>query len=723
MEDHSELLDNYLTTGIENALKTKSQQEEAESYLKGKSDSGTKKTKLDKVAQPDSQGSSQSVSSMSNPKPSTSFEPEKPSSQPEFDEIEDMETRAEAEKRLGVIYKQSAKEKNKNKFLISIWDLAGQVVYYVLHHIFLRSQCIYILIVKLSKSLDSMVQSHELPPHTRQQNVTYHQEIEFWLNMIYSHMSKSKDGQQPPNILIVGTHKDELHDDIEQQEQLAQAYFTQLQTLLLRKANFQAVHSTFIAVNSKNGDPQNFNKLRSLIFDVIEGHHNWKSPRPIRWLRLEKKIHDLKSDHSLSHVDQHLVSFDKVKELGKQFHIFSEEDLKFFLEFHHLTGDFTYYSGHALKQYVVPHPQWLVDVFRALITLEQFSPQNQRCLQEKDQLQSQGLLKTDGLLLNEVWAKFLQGDEAGEAKQYLLDLMVGFDLAVKYDDDRYVIPSLLPVSPPDTGPSVLIQGGVLNLPQIYFKFHSSADSHKDVLRGFEAYDNFLPHGLLQKLISRCSKTGWEWTRDRRYQDCIEFTVGDALVSLVARSTWIVLNVRSLNMEVSINYAKYLSEVVASLRSLVEKYHKNMWFELCLNPCATHDCIFGVGKTSFDDLLDRSKLHGVTCSSHRRSIATPEFEMWFQSSACRILRKKDLMNVARELTNIWDAKQLAIELDVSLDYSALVGNTENIKMATFNMLESWFTQRVYKVHAFIAFCDSLKNVGLERLISQCLVHDI
>ena len=725
MEDHSELLDNYLTTGIENALKRKSESEETQ-YTSDGGHTESKKQKIDNGATlinakvtDDCQNALQSAPS---PKPSTSSEADE--SNIAFDEMEDPETRAEAKKRLSAIFRQSESAhdaKEKNKFLLSIWDLAGQVLYYVLHHIFLRSQCIYVLIVKLTKPLDSTVPSHELPPHTRQQSIKYHQEIEFWLNMIYSHMSKSKDGQQPQNILIVGTHKDKLHDDVQQQELLAQAYFTELQRLLIQKANFQAVHGTFIAVDSKNGDPQNFSRLRSLIFDVIEGHHNWKSPRPIRWLRLEKKLHDLKYDDSLPHVDQHLVSFDKVRELGKQFHISTEEDLKFFLEFHHLTGDFTYFSRGTMKHFVVPHPQWLVDVFRALITLEQFSPQS-RCLQEKDQLLSQGLLKTDGLLLGEVWAKFLQGDAKGEAKQYLLDLMVGFDLAVKYDNDRYVIPSLLPVSPANTDPSSMVQGGVRNLPEIYFKFHSSADSHKDVLRGFEAYDNFLPHGLLQKLISKCSKRGWELSRDRRYQDFIVFIVDDALISLRARSTWIALNVFPLNMQVSINYGKYLSEVDASLRSLLGIYHKNMWFEICLKPCESHDCILGVGKSSFDELADKSKLHGVTCPSHWRSIATPEFDMWFRLNPCRVLRPKDLRKIAHELTDIWSAECLAAELDVPVDYSMVIGNTDKIRMATFNMLSCWFNQRTYKVHAFVAFCDSLKNVGLERLISECLVHD-
>ncbi len=221
---------------------------------------------------------------------------------------------------------------------------------------------------------------------------------------------------------------------------------------------------------------------------------------------------------------------------ARRFHIQSDEDLKFFLEYHHLTADITYCSSENLKDFIIPHPQWLVDVLRALITLDQFYPKSQKCVQEQAQLQRGGLLKANGSLLNEVWKHFLEGDTSGSAKQYLLDLMSEFELAVKYEDDQYMIPCMLPLCPSDQ--QSVCKGLVRNVPALYYMFHSSVDSFTEVKRGDDAYDNFLPHGLFQKLIAKCSKQGWTWTKDR-YQNSVSFTTDDVLISLEARSTWIV----------------------------------------------------------------------------------------------------------------------------------------------------------------------------------------
>ncbi len=476
-----------------------------------------------------------------------------PSESVKFDEMVDFEERYEAERseaksRLETIFNEQAElvtaeillpnpDSSKPdfsipRFVLAIWDLGGQVVYYTLHHVFLRWHCVYILVVNLSRPLDSEVPSHELPPHTRQTTMQYWESIEFWLNMVHSHMVKVKTDAELPSVVLVGTHKDKLHANPLEQDSLAQKYFSELESLMLKKSHFQHVYPEYIAVDSKGGDPENYAKLRSIILELVEGHCSQSIPRPIRWLRLEKKLHELKYDETLTDLDRHLVSYERVQKYAKQFHIETEEDLRIFLEYHHLTADITYCGGEHLGKYIAPHPQWLVDVLRALITLDRFRPKSQKLRQEKDQLQNEGLLQTDGALLPEIWKNFLKDDQTGDVKQYLLDLMVEFDLAVKYEESLYVIPSLLPISPYGA-PN--FDGLTKNLPALYYKFHSSSDSKDRVCKGATSYDNFLPHGLFQKLISKCSKQGWVWTSER-YQDIVSFRTKDVQISLQARST-------------------------------------------------------------------------------------------------------------------------------------------------------------------------------------------
>ena len=618
------------------------------------------------------------------------------------------------------------------KFILSIWDLGGQIVYYTLHHIFLRWHCVYILVVNLSRPLHSLVPSHELPPHINQKNMKYYESLEFWLNMVYSHMVKVRETIDLPNIVLVGTHKDLLHESSIEQDRMAQEYFLELQSLFLKKAHFQQVHSKFIAVDSKGGDPENYAKLRSLVSDLVEKHCKISRPRPVRWLRLEKKLHELKNYWFLSDLEQHLIGFERLRRYAKLFQIESEQDLKMFLDFHHLTGDITYCSEKDVMQYVIPHPQWLVNVLRALITLEQFYPESLKCLQEKNQLQREGILDIKGSLLNEIWKAFLlppetghedeeiidlteQGYEANEltpeeVKKYLISLMVYYDLAVKCDS-LYVIPCLLPITPSDFCPS---QGLVRHLPKLYYMFHSSLESFERVSKGAETYDNFLPHGLFQKLISKCSKLGWTWTEDR-YQDAVVFTADNAQICLQAKSTWITLDVHSLSAGIAVDYHKYQAAIHSSIMILLNQYHPNMWYELAVNPCEKigHKCIRSIGCNSLNVMTTP---HGVKCKTHLQSLTSPEFNMWFSPSPCRVLTEKDLNKVSNELTDKWKQLNVATELEIpSSAVNAFNTDSTEIKMASFNMLKSWYDQQVYKLDAFSTLYGALEKVGLHCLL--------
>ncbi len=611
--------------------------------------------------------------------------------------------------------KDQEKDSEILKFILSIWDLGGQVVYYTLHHIFLRWHCVYILVINLSRPLHSLVPSHEIPPHIKQKNMEYHESLEFWLNMVYSHMVKVQNTIDLPNIVLVGTHKDLLHDNPNEQDRMAQEYFLQLQSLFLKKAHFQQVHCDFIAIDSKGGDPENFAKLRSLVSDLIEKHCEISSPRPIRWLRLEKKLHELENDHSLSDLDQNLISFDRVREYAKQFQIETDEDLSLFLRFHHLTADITYCSKEGPIDYILPHPQWLVNALRSVITLEQFHPRSQKCLQETNQLQIEGLLDINGSLLDEVWKSFLEHDTKENIKEYLVNLMVYYDLAVKCDS-LYILPCLLPIAPSDFSP---FQGITRNLPKLYYMFHSSLDSHKKVLKGAEAYDNFLPHGLFQKLISKCSKQGWTWTDDR-YQDAIVFMVDNVQIYVRAKSTWITLDVHALSSGIAVEFHKYQEIVHSSIMNLLNQYHPNMWYELAVNPCerSGHTCIRSIGLTSLDTHLDDAMKtpHGVMCKTHLQSLTSPEFNMWFSSSPCRVLTEKDLKKVSDELTDKWKQLNVATELEIpSSAVNAFNTDSTEIKMASFNMLKSWYDQQAYKLDAFSTLYGALEKVGLHCLL--------
>ncbi len=638
-----------------------------------------------------------------------------------FDINESVEDLSEARFRLSTIYKHQNQsdmsiDQSILAFVLSIWDLGGQVMYYLLHHIFLRSQCLYILVVNLSRDLHSTVPSHEIPPHARLQGMKYYESIAFWLNMIFSNKDKFGTEDTPPNVIIVGTHKDLLApNDPQAQAKLVEEYFESLKEQLLDMASFKLVHCRFIAVDNKNGDEENLSILRSLVFDLIKEHSTKQNMRPVRWLRLEKRLHDLHGNASIPYLDKYLIRYDTLEEYAKQYHLNTEQDVNTFLRYHHLTGDLTFSRGEGPGRFIVPHPQWLIDVFRALITIRQFYPKS--CLQEKYQLEKQGFLTANKNLLSEVWQPFLKEDKTGEARNFLLGLLVEFDLAIKLDPIRYLLPCMLPLRPP--ADESRDKTSYLYLPMLYMKFYSSRSSHDGICMGFEECDNFLPHGLFQKLVSKCCKQGWKWI-GTKFQDFAMFAIDNVVISLKVKATWISMEIDCKeNYSVAVDCTKYLSVVFNSLKNLLETYHSNMWFEFCLNPCAKlkHECVLGLRKTSLMKLESMDKAHAVYCSAHSCSFLIPEFCMWFTPTPCRVLRQRDLMIIARELKNEECCFSLAAELGVGNDFEPR--QHENITTAAFSMLVSWFNRQVYTLHAFTVLSNALQKAGLGSLVGLLL----
>eukprot|EP00009_Paramoeba_aestuarina_P007347 CAMPEP_0201517496 /NCGR_PEP_ID=MMETSP0161_2-20130828/8583_1 /ASSEMBLY_ACC=CAM_ASM_000251 /TAXON_ID=180227 /ORGANISM="Neoparamoeba aestuarina, Strain SoJaBio B1-5/56/2" /LENGTH=499 /DNA_ID=CAMNT_0047915009 /DNA_START=202 /DNA_END=1698 /DNA_ORIENTATION=+ len=75
---------------------------------------------------------------------------------------------------------------------IAAYDFAGQKDYFVTHHLFLSARAIYLIVFKIT-------------------NVDY-STIDYWINSIRSIALRSDE--MPPQILLVGTHLDQMGDDI-----------------------------------------------------------------------------------------------------------------------------------------------------------------------------------------------------------------------------------------------------------------------------------------------------------------------------------------------------------------------------------------------------------------------------------------------------------------------------------------------------------------------------
>ncbi|XP_070573715.1 uncharacterized protein [Ptychodera flava] len=124
------------------------------------------------------------------------------------EKIRDVETRLL--KRL-----EEADDIDKPDIYFSLWDFAGQSVYYITHQVFLGNRVIFVLVTDLTKSLDDMMST------VVEDEWTVKDFLCFWVNSIHTHAHpdskirmKLPDGHientPAPPVIILGTKKDLL---------------------------------------------------------------------------------------------------------------------------------------------------------------------------------------------------------------------------------------------------------------------------------------------------------------------------------------------------------------------------------------------------------------------------------------------------------------------------------------------------------------------------------
>ncbi len=276
-------------------------------------------------------------------------------------------------------------EKSEDKAVVFFWDFGGQKVYTNLHPIFLRSDCLHIVVYDLEK-LENASNKEDLK--------NYSGEIEFWLQMIQSNYKRPTNTNQVPNVLLVGTHKDKLQgQNVVEKEKCAEQLIECLRKKLTGK------------------------QYKYLIINYFHVCPTWETERPIPYMRLLSKLYEQeeKPEHAI-------MKYEDIMKYASEYDIKLEDDVKQFLAFHHTTGDLTYFSNHEMENYVIVNAQWLVNVFTKVITIEEYYSMNNMANQkELDKLTVDGLILKRGSLLADLWKGSLYGadDEKNSQKDYL----------------------------------------------------------------------------------------------------------------------------------------------------------------------------------------------------------------------------------------------------------------------------------------------------------------
>ena len=384
-----------------------------------------------------------------------------------------------------------------------IWDFGGQSVFYDTHPIFLTEKAIYILAYDLSRDpkhkADAPVKQGMYKDiedtDCQKTNFDY---LDFWMSSIYSLVSKYTNRQKTssletlPAVFLACTHADKPYT---KKGNPSKEIYGDLKDKIYR----DLLKGFFVVDNTKSGsnnECQGVKKLRESVLSVAKELPQMKEKIPLKWLKYEKVLYLLMSkgrerifieEARQVAVDECGIDDDVTFRTVLNF----LHDQKVLINFNELP---------ELESMVILNPQWLVDVFKEVITFKSFNPpensvesfnttENSVERLWKD-FETTGILDTK--VLDHTWGRFIDDQETCKS---LIAIMERFSLLCPWPSqgttELYLVPSMLRSPPTDDVLKLLASA---QIPSLFVRF----DSRR------------VPPGLFSRLILLCHK----WTQER-----------------------------------------------------------------------------------------------------------------------------------------------------------------------------------------------------------------
>ena len=173
--------------------------------------------------------------------------------------------------------------------ILTLWDFAGQQLYYASHPVFLSGRAVYILVHNLNKSLLATAE-----PLVRQgmndillenpNNETNLDNLLSWLVSVHNIRSNAntnvahhgtKQSYLRPPVIIVGTNLDQPFEDVKTAE-------NHIKNSVLGKDYAKHVIMPFFTVNNKAENDEGVQKLRHKIMEVLKDEPYMPEEVPLR---------------------------------------------------------------------------------------------------------------------------------------------------------------------------------------------------------------------------------------------------------------------------------------------------------------------------------------------------------------------------------------------------------------------------------------------------------
>ncbi|KAL9963891.1 hypothetical protein ACROYT_G027446 [Oculina patagonica] len=360
-----------------------------------------------------------------------------------------------------------------------LWDFGGQSVYYTTHPLFLTSRAIFLLVNDLSRN-----------PHERAKSVmkqgmfakiedsfdlrTNLDYLDFWMSSVASIGSRESDQVGPnsevlpeklPPVFLVCTHADTPYGGSDPRAQ-ANEVFGFLQTKSYKTHLYDEV---FVVDNTQSGHESECSgvvRLRNEVLAVAKELPQMKEAIPIKWLKYEKSLQVMKED------GHKWISLDSAKQIASEVcNVVDDKQFHTLLNFLHDQRIVIHFDDTPeLKKMVVLDPQWLIDVFKEVITIRPYHGKEKQFRELWRRLEKEGILEEE--LLEHVWGPLFDSKETSASLIAIMEkfsLLCPLPLSHASCSKQYLVPSMLMSHPPE-GIIELVKSA--QIPSLFLKFES-----------------------------------------------------------------------------------------------------------------------------------------------------------------------------------------------------------------------------------------------------------
>ena len=361
-----------------------------------------------------------------------------------------------------------------------LWDFAGQSVYYETHQLFLTSKAIYVLVYDLSRNpvesaqpvkKQGVFEKIEEKSCTKT-NLEY---LDYWMTSVSSQSSRIEDHnlcstststvlpKTLPPVFLVCTHSDQPFGGKDPSELAINVYGS----LKTKSYGEHLFHDVFKVDNTKSGRQKEcpeVKRLRESILAVAMELPQLKENIPIKWLKYEEML------QVVLHEGHKWITIEHAKRIASEVcQIHDDQEFVTVLDFLHDQRILIHYDDTVeLNNLVVLDPQWLIDVFKTVITVTRYDQQERGLNDLWLKLERKGILEEK--LLQHVWGKIVEEHHTFES---LIAIMERFSLLCSWPSSNepcskeYLVPSMLRQHPPQ-GITKLITSA--SLPSLFVKF-------------------------------------------------------------------------------------------------------------------------------------------------------------------------------------------------------------------------------------------------------------